>query len=423
MSKANLTKQANIDVTVREIDFVTRFAKNWEALREILGIMRPIRKAPGTKLVTYTTTVTLQPGNVGEGEEIPYSLAQVTEAAYGDVTIEKYAKAVSIEAVNKYGASVAVEKTDDEFLNQLQGNVLTKFYTFLNTGSLVSTADTFQMALAMAKGNVLNKFASIDRSVTDVVGFVNILDVYEYIGAANISVQTQFGLTYIKDFMGYSTLFLLPAKYIARGKVIAVPVENIDLYYVDPADSDFAKLGLDYTVDGETNLIGFHAQGNYNTAVGEMYALMGMALWSEYLDGIAVVSVNSGNLTSASVSPADSGTDYWGTTAGQMQSGITVANGAITGTLTKLTSGQLVTDWGEGYFMALKFDNFSSGLTYADVQVGFYNSAGSGLVTLDPDKDAVLKVTDKMNQKLMVVQTKDGAKKTQYFDLSGLTLS
>lgn len=423
MSKANLTKVANIDVSVREIDFVTRFRKNWDALREIMGIMRPIRKAPGTKLVSYTTTVTLQSGNVGEGEEIPYSQASVTEAAKSDIAISKYAKAVSIEAVSKYGAEIAVQKTDEEFLNQLQGNVLSAFYTFLNTGSLVSTEDTFQMALAMAKGRVLDKFASMDRDVTDVVGFVNVLDVYQYIGAANVTVQTQFGLTYIKDFMGYKTLFLLPAKYIARNKVIALPVENIDLYYVDPSDSDFAKLGLTYTVEGETNLIGFHAQGNYGTAVGESFALMGMALWAEYLDGIAVVTVNSGNLTSATVTAAPDGTDFWGTTAAQMQSGITVANGAITGTLNKLTSGQLVTDWGEGYFIGLKFDDFSSGLTYANVKVGLYNSAGTGLVTLDEDKLGVFHITDFKNQKLMVVQSKDGATKTQYFDLSGLTLA
>ena len=295
MAKDNLTKVANIDVSVREIDFVTRFAKNWQALRDILGIMRPIRKTPGTKLVSYTTTVTLQSGSVGEGEEIPYSLAQVSEAAKADIEISKYAKAVSIEAVSKYGAEVAVQKTDDEFLTQLQNVVLGNFYTFLNTGSLVDTASSFQAALAKAKGLVLDKFAAMDRDVTEVVGFCNILDLYDYLGAANITVQTQFGITYVKDFMGYKTLFLLPAKYIARNKVIALPVENIDLYYIDPSDSDFAKLGLSYTVEGETNLIGFHAQGNYSTAVGESYALMGMKLWAEYLDGIAIVTVNLGN--------------------------------------------------------------------------------------------------------------------------------
>jgi hypothetical protein len=149
------------------------------------------------------------------------------------------------------------------------------------------------MALAMAKGKVLDKFASMDRTATDVVGFANILDAYEYIGAAGITVQTQFGISYVKDFLGYSTLFLLPAKYIARNKVIALPVENIDLYYVDPSDADFGKLGLTYTTDGETNLIGFHAEGSYKTAVGECYALLGMTLWAEFLDGIAVVTVGN----------------------------------------------------------------------------------------------------------------------------------
>lgn len=281
-------------VTAREIDFVTRFNDNWDTLRNILGIMRPIRKAPGTALISYTADVTLESGTVPAGAVIPYSKATITQASKADLTIEKYAKAVPIEDVNKYGAEIAVEKSDDAFLTKLQNVVMTKFYTFLKTGSLTATATTWQAALAKAQGEVLNKFATIQKDVTEIVGFANILDAYDYLGTANITVQNQFGLTYVKDFMGYSTLFLLPAAQIARNTVIATPVENIDLYYADPGDSEFAKLGLQYAVQGETNLIGFHAQGNYSTAVGESYAIMGMALWGEYLDGIAVVTVNAG---------------------------------------------------------------------------------------------------------------------------------
>ena len=278
------------NVTAREVDFVTRFGDNWESLRNILGIMRPIRKAAGTSLVSYTASVALESGTVGAGKVIPYSKATIVEAAKANVTVEKYAKAVPIEDVVNYGAEVAIEKSDDAFLSQLQNVVLGKFYTFLNTGSLTGTATTWQAALAKAQGLVLDKFATMQKEVTEVVGFANILDAYDYLGAANITVQTAFGLTYIENFMGYRTLFLLPAAQIARGNVIATPVENVDLYYIDPSDSDFAKLGLEYTTQGETNLIGFHAQGNYSTAVGESYALMGMVLWAEYLDGIAVVS-------------------------------------------------------------------------------------------------------------------------------------
>lgn len=282
-------------VTAREVDFVTRFGQNWDALRDILGIMRPIKKAPGTKLTAVTATVALESGAVNPGNVIPYSKVTTTETAYADITIEKYAKAVPIEDVSKYGAEIAIEKSDEAFLNQLQSGVLGKFYTFLNTGSLTGSAATWQAALALAKGKVIDKFNKMRKTATNVVGFANVLDFYGYLGAAEVTVQTMFGLTYVQNFMGYSTLFLLSDPDVAPGTVIATPVENIDLYYIDPNDADFRKLGLDYTVQGETNLIGFHANGNYSTAVGESFALMGMALWAEYLDGIAKITVSSGS--------------------------------------------------------------------------------------------------------------------------------
>lgn len=293
-AKENLTTQAQIQVTAREVAFVTRFNRNWDALRTIMGIVRPIRKAPGTKLTSYEAEMdgTLNGGAVAEGDEIPFTKFKVKEVAYDDVTVSKYAKSVSIEAVNKYGADIAVAKTDDQFLVELQNNVLNNFYAFLKTGTLKGNQKTWQKALAIAKGAVVNRFAKMNRDVTEVVGFANIMDLYNYVGAAEITVQTQFGLQYVKDFLGYSTLFLLPDTYIPEGTVIALPVENIDLYYVDPSDSDFAKLGLSYTVQGETNLIGFHVQGDYTRATGDCYAIMGMKLWAEYLDGIAIVTVN-----------------------------------------------------------------------------------------------------------------------------------
>ena len=291
MAKENLTMTADMAVAAREIDFVSRFARNWDHLRDILGIVRPIRKQPGAVLKSKKATITLASGTVGEGEEIPYSKAQIVETPYAEMTVEKYAKAVSIESIKDHGYDVAVGMTDDAFLFELQDNVTARFYAYLNTGSLTSNESTWQRALAMAKGNVINKFKQMHRTCTEVVGFANVLDLYDYIGDAAITVQSAFGFQYIKDFMGYKVVFLLSDAEIARGKVIATPVENIALYYVDPGDSDFAKAGLIYTTDGLTNLIGFHTQGNYNTAVSESFAIMGMTLFAEYLDAIAVVSV------------------------------------------------------------------------------------------------------------------------------------
>lgn len=310
-AKSNLIMTNDIQVTAREIDFVTRFERNWQHLRDILGIMRPIKKQPGAVLKSKYAEGTLQSGNVGEGEEIPYSKFTVKEKTYAEMTIEKYAKAVSIEAIKDHGYENAVQMTDDEFLFQLQTDVTGRFYDYLKTGTLTSTETTFQMALAMSKGRVENKFKQMHRNVTGVVGFVNILDVYEYLGAAEITIQNQFGFQYMKDFMGFNTIFSLSDSEIPRGQVIATPVENIVLYYVDPNESDFARAGLVYTVSGETNLIGFHTQGNYHTAVSEAFAVMGLTLFAEYIDAIAVITIDEtptlGTLTVASTAGSTTG--------------------------------------------------------------------------------------------------------------------
>lgn len=289
--RANTIVASDITVEAREMDFVSRFTMNWESLSQILGIMNPVRKAPGTKLVSSKATITLEDGDVPEGAVIPYSKAKVVPVAYEDLTIQKYAKAVSIESVNKYGAAVAVQKTDEAFLNELQTMVLDNFYEFLLTGSLTSTETTFQMAVAMAIGQVVDKFKKMRLNASNIVVFVNTLDAYRYLGAADIDVQNAFGMQYVENFMGAQTMIL--SSEIPEGKVVAVPADNIVLYYIDPSDSEFAQLGLNYTVEGETNLIGFHAVGNYSTAVGESYAIMGMKLWAEYLDAIAVVTVEA----------------------------------------------------------------------------------------------------------------------------------
>lgn len=296
-AKANLTKTANIDTTAREVDFVTRFAYNWDHLRDILGVSRLIRKTPGTVLKSKYAEVTLESGAVEEGTEIPYSQASVHTKDYAPINVEKFAKAVSIEAINEHGYDDAVGLTDDQFLYELQNDVTGRFYTFVNTGTLISAKSTFQAALAEAQGRVRNKWKAMHKGITEVVGFCNILDAYDYLGAAAITVQNAFGLNYIENFLGYSRLFLCSDSEIARGKIVATPVENMILYYVSPDDSDFARAGLVYTTDGNTNLIGFHVQGNYGTAVSESFALMGLTLMAEYLDGIAVVDIGTATFT------------------------------------------------------------------------------------------------------------------------------
>ena len=58
----NTTLTTDITVKAREIDFVSRFTQNWDALREIMGIMDPVRKQPGTTLKSVKASITLADG-------------------------------------------------------------------------------------------------------------------------------------------------------------------------------------------------------------------------------------------------------------------------------------------------------------------------------------------------------------------------
>lgn len=286
----NLIKSADIDVTARKIDFVTQFARNWQALQDIMGITRPIEKPNGTELTSKYAEGTLESGNVGEGELIPRSHFTVKEKPYGKITVEKYAKEVSLEAVAEHGEEAAINMTDEEFLVELQEMVSGRFYAYLKTGTMTFEEKTFQMAFAMALGKVKDKFKKMHRNVTGIAVFVNTLDLYAYLGSSEITIQTAFGFSYIKNFLGAELTFI--SSEIPRGKMIATPINNIVSYYVNPQNAGFEKLGLSYTTDGVTNLIGFAVKGDYDRATGVSYALMGFLLFAEYIDAIAVVTIN-----------------------------------------------------------------------------------------------------------------------------------
>lgn len=307
----NMTGKAQIQVRAREIDFVTSFGKNMQALLDVMGITRMIKKENGSVLKIKKASGTLQDGDVAEGKEIPMSQYKVEEETFDTIKIKKYRKGVSIEAIAERGYEAAVEMTDEEFKSDLQNVVLDKFYTQLKMGSLVGHETTWQMAFAMAIGKVKNKFETMKRTATGVAVWVNTLDVYKYIGAADITLQTAFGMQYIKNFLGADIVFV--SSQIPENTVIATPLNNLIAYYVDPADSEFVKAGLEYTTDSTAGFIGFHVQGNYEHAISDMFAIMGVRLFAEYMDAIAFIAVGSsdtqtlGELTVKSVAGTESG--------------------------------------------------------------------------------------------------------------------
>lgn len=93
---------------------------------------------------------------------------------------------------------------------------------------------------------------------------------------------------------------------------------------------------------------------------------------------------------------------------------------AITGTLYKNEGWASGTLAGEGYFIALTFDDIPANTT---VKVGLVPSkSGMEMQELDSDKDAVFKIDDKNRQKVRVDVVGASKTTTTLYDLSGLTL-
>lgn len=289
----NTTTTANFQIDAKTIDFVERFNLNWDAITEIMGIMRPVRKAPGTKLTSYKVEITRGNGQPAEGDEVALSQANVTPVSYKDLSLKADRMRITAQDVEKYGADVAVKRTTNAFINKVQGEILDEFYEFALTGELTGSEDSFQMAVSMAVAKVKDKFKKMRLNYGNIVVFANTLDVGRYLGSAQISTQTQNGVEYLKNFLGADTMIV--SSEIPEGTVVAIPADNIVLYYVDPSDSDFKELGLDYyTGNGETNLIGAHREGVYGRISGDTHILYGLTLWAEYLDAIAVITVGAG---------------------------------------------------------------------------------------------------------------------------------
>ena len=275
---------------VREVDFVRRFAHDSIAkLVEVLGVTRKIPMQEGTTMYMYTTSGSLQSGAVPEGEIIPLSRYQRNKTAVGEITLNKWRKATSAEAIMKSGYDEAVRATDTALLKDVQKTVRTSFFSLLNgtiTGSESVTGEGLQAALAAAWAQLQILF---EDDTAAAVYFVNPLDIGDYLATANITVQNAFGMNYVEDFLGLGTVIL--SSQITQGTFIATAKENIILYYLTMNGDIAGKFGL--SVD-ELGLIGAKFDiPTDNRAQLESLVMSGTQFFVEYAGGVVKGTITS----------------------------------------------------------------------------------------------------------------------------------
>jgi hypothetical protein len=282
-AETNLIKKADL-ARAREIEFTQIFSENLSKLIEALGVTRKIPKQAGTVLKAYRATGTLQDGTVAEGDTIPLSKYTTEPVAFGEITLKKWRKATSAEAIIERGYDQAVEMTTDRVLRDVQAAIRSDFFDFIATGTGSATGSTMQAALAQAWGQLQVKFEDDDIQA---VYFINPLDIADYLATAQITTQTAFGFTYIENFLGLGTVIMNSS--VPKGKIYATAKENIILYYIPVNGADLGE-AFSFTAD-QTGFIGIHEEPDYTNMTASDTVINGMTLFAERLDGVIVGTI------------------------------------------------------------------------------------------------------------------------------------
>lgn len=276
--------QKNDLARVREIDFVNLFVGGIKKFMEILGTTRMIPKTAGTVLKAYKAVGTLEDGNVPEGETIPLSKYKTEPVDFGEITLKKWRKETTAEAIIEKGYDQAVDMTTTQMLKDVVATIRNAFFTFLATGTATAVGATFQVALAQAWGQLQVKF---ENDAIESVYFMNPLDVADYLASASITLQTVFGMTYVENFLGLGTVFFTSA--VPKGKIFATAKDNVVCYFIPVNGADLGE-AFDFTSD-DTGLIGIHEEADYSNMTAADTVVNGVLFFPERLDGIVVASI------------------------------------------------------------------------------------------------------------------------------------
>lgn len=283
----NLIKNSDL-ATVRQIDLVSQFGNNTKKLMELLGVMRLIPKQAGTMLKRHAVTGTLEDGNVAEGDIIPLSKYKTVDTPLKEITLKKWRKATSAEAILDKGYEQAVDETGEKMVSDIQSQIRASIIASLTIdGQPTASGANTQSALADAWGKLANIF---ENDAVQTVYFLNPMDIASYLATAQITVQTAFGFNYVEDFLGLGTVVLNSG--IPQGTFKATAKENMVGYYVPANEADLAKAFA--FVSDETGLIAVHEYADYDRLTADSTFLSGIEIFADNEAGVIAGTISLG---------------------------------------------------------------------------------------------------------------------------------
>ncbi len=274
---ANTTLSTDFEPAI-SIDFTSRIEDSIQKLMEVLGIVEMIPMSEGTEIKIYKTTQKNTPSQVGEGETIPLTEIERKVATTIALTLNKYRKKTTAEAIQKVGKDVALNRTDAKLVQGVQKAIKKDLFTTLATGTGKATGTNLQTTLTNLWAKLQERFEDSD---VNPVFFINPTDVAEYLGTASVTTQTAFGFSYIANFVGLGTAIISPQ--VKAKEPIATVEENLNGAYVSMNGDLAQSFGL--TPDS-TGYVGMTHSVSTSDASIDTLVMSSVKFYPEYADGV-----------------------------------------------------------------------------------------------------------------------------------------
>lgn len=282
---AGMTTTADMAPAI-SVDFTSRISKNIVELQKLLGITDLIPMSAGTDIKIYKWTVDELADQVGEGKTIGLTKVTRTLANTISLALDKYRRNTTAEAIQKVGRNIAINQSDEKLVGKVQKETKKSLYAALKKGSGTVSGITLQAVLANLWAKLQEYYE--DEDVTPVY-FINQQDVADYLGTAQITMQTAFGFTYIENFLGLGTAIISPQ--VTAKNPIATAKENMRGAYV-PMSGDVAQTFA--LMADSTGLVGMTHSINSRDASVDTLLMSCVKFFPEFEDGVFIGTIGNG---------------------------------------------------------------------------------------------------------------------------------
>lgn len=285
--EANLQNTLSLEaLEAKSIDYTYQFGENFSKFIEALGITNQIPVQEGFTIKMYKApTVELADGKVAEGDLIPLSKVTPQVADTKEITLDKFRKVTTIEAIQKYGADEAVDRTDEAILKEVQKGIRDDLFTTIKTNGTTETnlaEGTLQGALATAWASLETLFEDDDITV---VAFVNPWDIATQIANKELTLENRFGLKYYTDVTG---TVVFSSTRIDRGAIFATAAKNIQVAYISSDSEAYNAFNM---VTDEFGYVAMAHERQLNNVTIETVLLSGILMFPERLDGVVKIDI------------------------------------------------------------------------------------------------------------------------------------